>query len=189
MRSSNSPHGFREWIGRHPGDPALPSKNPPFRRPTTIRLRYRSLADRYLGAIACRRAVCCHANPWKLRSSRSAALGSKRDAGRLRRKGGFPSAHSPRSLGFSPLIPWCNRVLSPNQLKWRIDLSEPKEHEMANSILGGLPERGDVVQAFGTLGASRIGLSEAVRAKSVAALHRLLAHTMAMRDLYKKAHW
>jgi starvation-inducible DNA-binding protein len=28
-----------------------------------------------------------------------------------------------------------------------------------------------------------------VRAKSVAALNRLLAHTMALRDLYKKAHW
>jgi starvation-inducible DNA-binding protein len=60
---------------------------------------------------------------------------------------------------------------------------------MTNSILRGLPEQGDVVQAFGTLGASRIGLEEEVRAKSIAALNRLLAHTMAMRDLYKKAHW
>jgi len=60
---------------------------------------------------------------------------------------------------------------------------------MTNSILAGRPEEGDVVQAFGTLGASRIGLSEGVRAKSVAALNRLLAHTMAMRDLYKKSHW
>jgi starvation-inducible DNA-binding protein len=34
-----------------------------------------------------------------------------------------------------------------------------------------------------------LGLHEAVRAKSVAALNRLLAHTMALRDLYKKAHW
>jgi starvation-inducible DNA-binding protein len=60
---------------------------------------------------------------------------------------------------------------------------------MTNSILSGLPERGEVVQAFGSVGASRIGLAEGVRAKSVAALNRLLAHTMAMRDLYKKAHW
>jgi starvation-inducible DNA-binding protein len=61
--------------------------------------------------------------------------------------------------------------------------------KMSNSIRTAVPARGDVVQAFGTLGVSRIGLSEAVRAKSVAALNRLLAHTMAMRDLYKKAHW
>jgi len=60
---------------------------------------------------------------------------------------------------------------------------------MTNSILAGRPERGDVVQAFGTLGVSRIGLPDAVRMKSVTALNRLLAHTMAMRDLYKKAHW
>lgn len=60
---------------------------------------------------------------------------------------------------------------------------------MTNSIRAGAPERGKIVQAFGTLGVSRIGLAEAVRAKSVAALNRLLAHTMAMRDLYKKAHW
>jgi DNA-binding ferritin-like protein (oxidative damage protectant) len=60
---------------------------------------------------------------------------------------------------------------------------------MSNSIRAGRPEQGNVVQAFGTLGVSRIGLAEAVRAKSVAALNRLLAHTMAMRDLYKKAHW
>jgi starvation-inducible DNA-binding protein len=60
---------------------------------------------------------------------------------------------------------------------------------MTNSILAGLPERGEVVQAYGSLGVSRIGLPEAVRAKSVAALNRLLAHTMALRDLYKKAHW
>ena len=46
-----------------------------------------------------------------------------------------------------------------------------------------------VVQAFGSLGPSRIGLSEAVRHKSVAALNRLLAHAMALRDLYKKSHW
>jgi starvation-inducible DNA-binding protein len=60
---------------------------------------------------------------------------------------------------------------------------------MSNSILAGRPEAAEVVQAFGSLRASRIGLAEAVRAKSVAALNRLLAHTMALRDLYKKAHW
>ena len=60
---------------------------------------------------------------------------------------------------------------------------------MSNKITGGAPEQGPVVQAFGSLGPSRIGLHEEARAKSVAALNRLLAHTMATRDLYKKAHW
>src|SRR5262252_5533794 len=46
-----------------------------------------------------------------------------------------------------------------------------------------------IIQPFGSLVASRLGLSEQVRHKSVASLNRLLAHTMAMRDLYKKAHW
>ena len=51
------------------------------------------------------------------------------------------------------------------------------------------PECGAVLQAFGTLIDVRLGLSEAIRAASVAALNRLLAHTIALRDLYKKAHW
>ena len=46
-----------------------------------------------------------------------------------------------------------------------------------------------IIQAFGSLAPSRLGLPEQVRHKSVAALNRLLAHTMAVRDLYKKAHW
>ena len=60
---------------------------------------------------------------------------------------------------------------------------------MSNSILRGQPESGEIIQAFGTLVESRVGLGEAVRARSVAALNRLVAHTMALRDLYKKAHW
>jgi starvation-inducible DNA-binding protein len=64
-----------------------------------------------------------------------------------------------------------------------------EDRSVSNSILSRAPEDGAVVQAFGTLGPSRLGLGEAVRAKSVAALNRLLAHSMAMRDLYKKAHW
>lgn len=51
------------------------------------------------------------------------------------------------------------------------------------------PEEAPVVQAFGSLRPVRIGLPDAVRARSVAILNRALAHTMAMRDLYKKAHW
>ena len=47
----------------------------------------------------------------------------------------------------------------------------------------------DILQDFGSLADVRIGLSAEVRAQSVHALNRLLAHTMAIRDAYKKAHW
>jgi starvation-inducible DNA-binding protein len=50
-------------------------------------------------------------------------------------------------------------------------------------------EDGPVLQAFGSLVPTRLGLAEEVRYKSVAALNRLLAHTTALRDLYKKSHW
>jgi starvation-inducible DNA-binding protein len=60
---------------------------------------------------------------------------------------------------------------------------------MSNSILGRAPEDSDVIQAYGMLGPSRLGLGEGVRMKSIGALNRLVAHTMALRDLYKKAHW
>ena len=50
-------------------------------------------------------------------------------------------------------------------------------------------EDGAVSQAYGHLQPVRLGLSEAIRHQSVAALNRLLAHSMALRDLYKKAHW
>src|SRR5215475_3275161 len=49
--------------------------------------------------------------------------------------------------------------------------------------------RADVQQSFGSLQPVRIGLSAETRHKSVQALNRLLAHSMALRDLYKKAHW
>lgn len=51
------------------------------------------------------------------------------------------------------------------------------------------PEDDHVVQAFGSLSPVRLGLADDVRFKSVAALNRLLAHTLALRDLYKKSHW
>lgn len=47
----------------------------------------------------------------------------------------------------------------------------------------------EVLQDFGSLTNVRIGLSTETRAHSVRALNRLLAHTMAIRDAYKKAHW
>jgi len=46
-----------------------------------------------------------------------------------------------------------------------------------------------ILQAYGTLADVRLGLPAEVRHRSVAALNRLLAHSMALRDLYKKAHW
>ena len=46
-----------------------------------------------------------------------------------------------------------------------------------------------IVQEFGALAPVRIGLDEQTRSQSVRALNRLLAHTMALRDAYKKAHW
>jgi starvation-inducible DNA-binding protein len=51
------------------------------------------------------------------------------------------------------------------------------------------PEKSPVTQAFGSLVPVRLGLDEDVRHRSVSALNRLLAHTLALRDLYKKAHW
>jgi starvation-inducible DNA-binding protein len=47
----------------------------------------------------------------------------------------------------------------------------------------------NITQEFGELAPVRIGLSAQVRSQSVRALNRLLAHTMALRDAYKKAHW
>jgi starvation-inducible DNA-binding protein len=45
------------------------------------------------------------------------------------------------------------------------------------------------IQGFGALAPTRTGLSAEVRHKSVAALNRMLAHTLNLRDLYKKNHW
>ena len=49
--------------------------------------------------------------------------------------------------------------------------------------------RATIQQPFGSLQPVRIGLSTETRHQSVQALNRLLAHSMALRDLYKKAHW
>jgi starvation-inducible DNA-binding protein len=46
-----------------------------------------------------------------------------------------------------------------------------------------------LLQPFGHLVPVDIGLAADVRHTSVAALNRLLAHALALRDLYKKAHW
>lgn len=46
-----------------------------------------------------------------------------------------------------------------------------------------------MLQTFGSLHPVRVGLSTEIRHKSVRALNRILVHSMALRDLYKKAHW
>jgi starvation-inducible DNA-binding protein len=51
------------------------------------------------------------------------------------------------------------------------------------------PEDAPVIQDFGSLMPVALGLADEVRHRSVATLNRLLSNTMALRDLYKKAHW
>jgi starvation-inducible DNA-binding protein len=46
-----------------------------------------------------------------------------------------------------------------------------------------------LTQEFGSLVPVHLGLTQDVRHRSVMALNRLLAHTIALRDLYKKSHW
>jgi hypothetical protein len=45
-----------------------------------------------------------------------------------------------------------------------------------------------IIQPYGQLAAVRLGLHAEVRHKSVSALNRMLAHTLALRDLYNKNH-
>lgn len=52
-----------------------------------------------------------------------------------------------------------------------------------------ISEDGKVLQGFGSLQPVRIGLAADVRHRSGRMLNRLLAHSMALRDRYKKAHW
>jgi starvation-inducible DNA-binding protein len=50
-------------------------------------------------------------------------------------------------------------------------------------------QRGQELQAFGTIARLPIGLSEKVCLESVQALNQVLADTMTLRDMYKKHHW
>jgi starvation-inducible DNA-binding protein len=58
-----------------------------------------------------------------------------------------------------------------------------------NSTNPPRPESSPVIQPFASLAPVRLGLADNVRYRSVATLNRLLAHTTAIRDLYKKSHW
>jgi starvation-inducible DNA-binding protein len=66
--------------------------------------------------------------------------------------------------------------------------NQERQNDMSNDTLLQ-PERANVMQDFGSLTPVRLGLPEQARHQSVSALNRLLAHTMAIRDLYKKSHW
>jgi starvation-inducible DNA-binding protein len=59
----------------------------------------------------------------------------------------------------------------------------------ANLLNEDLQAHEEVTERFAHLAAVRIGLDVEVRHKSVAALNRMLAHSLAIRDLYKKCHW
>lgn len=50
-------------------------------------------------------------------------------------------------------------------------------------------QHAEEIQAFGSVVAMPIGLSEATRRESVDNLIQILADTMTLRDLYKKHHW
>ena len=50
-------------------------------------------------------------------------------------------------------------------------------------------EDGKVLHGFGSLQPVRIGLAADLRYRSARVLNRMLAHSMALRDRYKKAHW
>jgi starvation-inducible DNA-binding protein len=63
---------------------------------------------------------------------------------------------------------------------------EDRNHLEAQPITG---QRGREIQPFGSLTRYGLGLSDAARMTSVDALNRLLADTIALRDLYKKHHW
>jgi len=52
-----------------------------------------------------------------------------------------------------------------------------------------LRQRGREIQPYGTLAKYPLGLSEEVRAESVAELNQVLSDTIVLRDLYKKHHW
>src|SRR5258705_11131478 len=50
-------------------------------------------------------------------------------------------------------------------------------------------QTGREIQPYGTVMRMPLALDEKVRAASAAALNRVLADTMTLRDLYKKHHW
>jgi starvation-inducible DNA-binding protein len=72
------------------------------------------------------------------------------------------------------------------RLAVRRDMTKIARSLEAQPITG---QRGHETQPFGTLTRYGLGLSDQARITSVDALNRLLADTLALRDLYKKHHW
>jgi starvation-inducible DNA-binding protein len=62
-------------------------------------------------------------------------------------------------------------------------------YESASSARPVVGQRGQELQAFGSIARLPIGLSEKVCQESVQALNQVLADTMTLRDMYKKHHW
>lgn len=52
-----------------------------------------------------------------------------------------------------------------------------------------LNQRGRIIQPFGSLVFYQLGLAEKARKENVEALNQILADTLQLRDMYKKAHW
>jgi len=65
----------------------------------------------------------------------------------------------------------------------------PRFSTKESTTSGGSEAKSQILQPFGSLRPVRLGLTPETRSRSVRALNRLLAHAMALRDLYKKAHW
>jgi starvation-inducible DNA-binding protein len=76
-----------------------------------------------------------------------------------------------------------------NGRKKRSTTSRQKLTEPSNGAQPLLRQGGPEIQPYGALVTYPIGLSEEVRARSIAALNLLVADTAVLRDLYKKHHW
>jgi starvation-inducible DNA-binding protein len=74
--------------------------------------------------------------------------------------------------------------------KGEYSTSHTKVQMRGTSVTTKLDEKdAAVIQSYGSLVPVRLGLAVQTRYQSIAGLNRLLAHSMAMRDLYKKSHW
>src|SRR3954447_15849019 len=73
--------------------------------------------------------------------------------------------------------------------KERPTANRQESGDRSNGAQPSLHQMGREIQRYGTLVTYPIGLSDAVRARSVEALNLLVADTSVLRDLYKKHHW
>jgi starvation-inducible DNA-binding protein len=68
-------------------------------------------------------------------------------------------------------------------------MNKPRSTKVDRSAAPLTGQRAHEIQAFGSVVAMPIALSENTRRESVNNLNQLLADTIALRDLYKKHHW